>query len=102
MENDIIVSVVPTKCERETLFSISAVDDYVECDSTIPRDFNKCLRQGWTVVRRYVTSDGTVVGLVCRAPIKSLCVRKSTPIKRAANPETIAKMKEARAQKGAT
>lgn len=66
--------------EKETYFHIEG--DKVICDSMNPKYFNKCLKQGWVPVKRFVYKDGTVCGMVLEAPAKSLSIRNAKSKKR--------------------
>lgn len=99
MEKDIIVNMAPTKAERETLYHICDGEKMVECDSTIPRDYNKCVRRGWEITQRYVTKDGKTVGMRLKAPLKALSVRSAEPQTRNVSAETLAKLAAGRAKR---
>lgn len=61
--------------ERETHLYIENNAKVVIMDSTIPRDYNKALRQGWTPIRKTVYPDGTVCGYILEAPLRCLSFR---------------------------
>lgn len=67
-------------------------------DSTIPRDFNKALKQNWKplVVMKY--DDGTICGMKLTAPRKAVSIRNATPAKREMSDERKAKMAAALAE----
>ena len=62
--------------ERETHFWIDgANDDMVVMDTTIPKDFNKAKKQGWTQIAEYLYSDGSVCGGCFEAPRRCISIR---------------------------
>ena len=66
--------------EREThvhIFGNTAI-----MDSTIPRDFNKALRQNWIPISKTIYPDGTICGMVLTAPRKSVTIRNAMPVHR--------------------
>ena len=79
MKENIITARITAE-ERETHFYI--IGDTATCDSTIARDFNRCLRQGWKILEKTSYEDGTVAGMVLEAPRKSLSIRNADPAKR--------------------
>lgn len=93
METQIVTCGITT-AERETLIRLSADDATAVMDSTIPKDFNRALKQGWTPVRKTVTTDGTVVGYTLHAPRKAVSLRNTSPVKRVMSDEDKAKMVE--------
>ena len=61
--------------ERETIFNISyAEDDIVYMDTTILKDYNKAVKQGWELVEQYVYEDGSVCGGQFKAPRRCLSI----------------------------
>lgn len=62
--------------ERETYYHINYGENTVICDSTIPRDYKKCVKQNWTILERLIY-DGAVVGMILQAPRKSLSIRNA-------------------------
>lgn len=75
METSILRSRLSTD-ERETIITISyAEDEVVQMYTTIPKDYNKALKQGWTLVTQYVYEDGAVAGGVFQAPRRCLSIR---------------------------
>ena len=71
--------------ERETHFYIDG--QKVICDSTEPKYFNKCLRQGWTPIAKTAYTDGTVCGMILEAPAKAISIRNAKVTKRELTPE---------------
>lgn len=64
--------------ERETNYHIAADnDDVVVMDTTILKDFHKALKQGWTLTKKYVYSDGSEAGGVLTAPRRCLSIRNT-------------------------
>ena len=62
--------------EKETHYYISAAeDDVVYMDTTILKDYNKALKQGWKLVCQYVAKDGSIVGGKLTAPRRCLSLR---------------------------
>ena len=43
--------------------------------ATIPKYFRKGLKQGWIPIKKYVYDDGTVCGMVLRAPERAVTIR---------------------------
>jgi len=78
MQENILTSRL-TQDERETHFYIEG--QKVICDSTEPKYFNKCLRQGWRVISKTVYSDGTICGMVLEAPVKAISIRSAKVVK---------------------
>ena len=63
--------------ERETHIYIAGDSKTVVMDSTIPRDYNKALRRGWTPTHQTVYPDGTVCGYILEAPLRCLSFRNT-------------------------
>lgn len=63
--------------ERETILNYSSVDKVWLMDSTVPKHFNKALKQGWTPIKEFVYEDGTVCGMVLTAPERSVTIRNT-------------------------
>ena len=63
--------------EREVLLSYDAEAKMWTMDSTVPKYFRKALKQGWTPIRQYVYADGTVCGMVLKAPERSVTIRNT-------------------------
>ena len=61
--------------ERET--HIYRDDDGWTMDSTVPKDFNAALREGWTPVEQTVYDDGTVCGMILKAIPSAVTIRKN-------------------------
>ena len=64
--------------ERETGMIYDCVEDTWTMDSVTPKIFRKALKQGWTPIRQYVYEDGTVCGMVLKAPYRSVTIRNTT------------------------
>ena len=84
MQEQILTSRL-TQDERETHFYIYG--KRVICDSTEPKYFNKCLRQGWKPIAKTVYSDGTVCGMILEAPARAITIRNAKATKRELTPE---------------
>ena len=67
-----------TNAEKETILHISLEDNKWYMDSTIPRDFNKALKQGWEAETVFKYEDGTVAGMILSAPSRSVFIAKTT------------------------
>ena len=67
----------PTLEERETHLSYNPIDDEWIMDSSIPKDFRKALKQGWTPIRQYVFEDGTVCCMLLSAPYRAVTIRNT-------------------------
>ena len=78
--------------EKETIYYINYGEDTVLCESTIPRDFNRCEKKGWTVIERTLYEDGTIAGMVLEAPRSALSIRKADRPKRVLSDEHKAKL----------
>lgn len=65
--------------ERETLISYDYVDKAWHMDSTVPRHFNKALKQGWTPIVKYEFEDGTAAGYVLKASERAITIRNIQP-----------------------
>lgn len=85
-----------TNEERETVFRIDYTDKIVTCTSTIPKHFNRCLKQGWTPTMEMVNKDGAVVGMELTAPDRALSIRSTTVHHKTITEEHKQKMLEAR------
>ena len=91
MKENILASHL-TQDERETHFYIDG--QKVICDSTEPKYFNKCLRQGWTPIAKTVYPDGTVCGMILEAPAKTISIRNANAKKRVMTEEQIEAARE--------
>ena len=63
--------------ERETHLNYDSVDDMWLMDSMTPKIFRKALKQGWTPLKQYVYEDGTVCGMVLKAPYRAITIRNT-------------------------
>ena len=63
--------------EKETIIHYDLVDRMWVMDSTIPKHFNKALKQKWTPITEYVYDDGTVCGMVLTASERSITIRST-------------------------
>lgn len=63
--------------ERETILNYDNVDKVWSMDSTVPKHFNRALKQKWTPITKYVYEDGTVCGMVLTAPARAITIRNT-------------------------
>lgn len=63
--------------ERETILNYDNVDKMWLMDSTVPKHFNRALKQGWTPTVKYVYEDGTVCGMALTAPARAITIRNT-------------------------
>ena len=63
--------------ERETILNYDNVEKIWLMDSTIPKHFNRALKQGWTPTAKYVYDDGTVCGMALTAPARAITIRST-------------------------
>ena len=63
--------------ERETLLNYDSITKEWIMDSTVPKHFRKAVKQGWTHIRQYIYNDGTVCGMVLRAPERAVTIRNT-------------------------
>ena len=67
-----------SKEERETHYIIENVnDDEVYLDTTILKDYNRAVKQGWVMQKQYVYENGDVAGGVFTAPRRCLSIRST-------------------------
>lgn len=71
-----------SKDEKETHIIFDFGSNIVKMDSTIPRDFNKAIKGGWTPTEMYVNPDGSVAGYILKAPRSCISIRKVPTTKR--------------------
>ena len=64
-----------TNTERETVLVYDNIEKVWTMDSTVTKHFNKALKQGWTPITQMVYEDGTVCGMVLKAPAKAITIR---------------------------
>jgi len=64
--------------ERETVLVYDNIDKVWRMDSTVPKHFNKALKQGWTPTTQYVYEDGIVCGMALTAPARAITIRNTT------------------------
>lgn len=76
--------------ERETHIFIEG--DVAIMDSTIPRDFHKALKQNWEPISVTKYEDGTVCGMMLKAPRKAVSIRNANPVQRKISAEHKAKL----------
>jgi hypothetical protein len=63
--------------ERETILVYDNVDKMWTMDSTVPKHFNRALKQGWKPVTKYIYDDGSVCGMVLTAPARAITIRST-------------------------
>ena len=63
--------------ERETILNYDNVEKMWLMDSTIPKHFNRALKQGWTPTAKYIYEDGTVCGMALTAPARAITIRNT-------------------------
>ena len=63
--------------ERETILNYDNVEKVWLMDSTIPKHFNRALKQGWTPTAKYVYEDSTVCGMALTAPARAITIRNT-------------------------
>ena len=63
--------------ERETILNYDNVDKVWLMDSTVPKHFNRALKQGWTPTAQYIYEDGTVCGMALTAPARAITIRNT-------------------------
>lgn len=61
--------------ERETILVYDSIDKHWIIDTTVPKHFRKALKQDWTPIKQYVYEDGTVCGMVLKAPERAVTIR---------------------------
>ena len=76
--------------ERETHIFIEG--DTTIMDSTIPRDFHKALKQSGEPISVTIYEDGTVCGMILKAPRKAVSIRNANPAQREISAEHKAKL----------
>lgn len=63
--------------EKETVLRYDIIDKVWIMDSTIPKHYNKALKQKWKPITEYVYEDGTVCGMALTAPERSITIRNT-------------------------
>lgn len=63
--------------EKETILNYDNIDKVWLMDSTVPKHFNRALKQGWTPTAKYVYEDGTVCGMALMAPARAITIRNT-------------------------
>ncbi len=75
--NTIKINVRLTADERETILHYDYNNKLWTLDSTVPKHFNKALKQKWTPITQYVYEDGTVCGMVLTASDRAITIRNT-------------------------
>lgn len=78
MTEKIVVGNKVENYKQATLVSFSQIDKTWCVDTTIPKHYNRFLRQGWKLVREYVYDNGEIVGGSFEAPERAITVRSVT------------------------
>lgn len=78
MTEKIVVGSKVENYKQATLVSFSQIDKIWCVDTTIPKHYNRFLRQGWKLVREYVYDNGEIVGGSFEAPERAITVRSVT------------------------
>lgn len=78
MTEKIVVGNKVENYKQATLVSFSQIDKTWCVDTTIPKHYNRFLRQGWKLVREYVYDSGEIVGGFFEAPERAITVRSVT------------------------
>lgn len=63
--------------ERETVLVYDNANKVWTMDSTVPKHFQKALKQGWTPTAKLVYEDGSVCGMVLTAPDRAVTIRNT-------------------------
>ncbi len=63
--------------ERETLLLYSAIDKKWFADTTIPKHYNRFVKQGWEVKKQFVYADGSIAGGQLEAPERAITIRNA-------------------------
>jgi hypothetical protein len=71
----------------ETLIRISSDETEWIMDSTIRKDFNRALKRGWVQQAVYMYDDGTIAGMVLKAPRAAISIGKAARPKRVLSKE---------------
>lgn len=67
-----------TNEEKETTLVYDYIDKVWEMYSTVPKHFNKAIKQGWHPTTQYVYEDGTVCGMILTASERAVTIRNTT------------------------
>lgn len=78
MTEKIVVGSKVENYKQATLVSFSQIDKIWCVDTTIPKHYNRFLRQGWKLVREYVCGNGEIIGGVFEAPERAITIRSVT------------------------
>lgn len=70
-----------TREEQETHYYLSAVDDFVFCDTSILKDIHKLEKQNWIKIKEETYPDGTIMAATFKAPRSCLSPRVYNPEK---------------------
>ena len=64
-----------TNAERETILSYDCEDRTWHMDTTIMKDYNKAIKQGWKQTMEYRYKDGDICGGRFEAPYRAVTIR---------------------------
>lgn len=64
--------------EKETTLAYDYIDKMWVMDSTIPKHFNKAIKQGWHPIRQYIYEDGTICGMTLTASERAITIRNTS------------------------
>lgn len=78
MTEKIVVGNKVENYKQATLVSFSQIDKTWCVDTTIPKHYNRFLRQGWKLVGEYVYDNGEIIGGSFEAPERAITVRSVT------------------------
>lgn len=74
---EVVVKSKLSNSERETLVRFDYVDKKWYADTTIPKHYNRLLRQGWKLTEKRVYEDGVLVGGMFEAPERAITIRNA-------------------------
>ena len=63
--------------ERETVLVYDNIKKVWCMDSTVPKHFNKALKQQWTQTAEFVYEDGSICGGAFEAPARAITIRNA-------------------------
>lgn len=65
--------------EKETHLVYDFINRVWIMDSTVPKHFNRAMKQQWKPLKKYVYSDGAVFGMMLEAPGRAITIRNVEP-----------------------
>ena len=63
--------------EKETMLNYSYIDKKWYMTSFVQKQFNRALKQGWTVLVKYEYEDGSAAGYEFEAPARAITIRNA-------------------------